>query len=180
MFLPSDAWIPEHWNRNSRNKKYKKVSRVETVSASGLFFEWPETPEGLDLNGGVCGINNRSPSCQFNITTVDGFLIELEKDVELKEETIGIGSIRDADELFECQICHKVLGEEQAAVIHIQLHHGMNVSGDVDHDSSVLLRTGYVALKKREALVESIDTKSSSREDVNRQSKLDHSSNILL
>merc|ERR1712025_903655 len=104
------------------------------------------------------GTNNRSPNYQFNIKTVDGFCIEFERDVEFEEETIKIGSVRDADELIECQICHKALEEEQAAVIHIQLHHGMNVSGDVDHDSSVFLRTGYIALKKRETLIKSTDT----------------------
>ena len=56
----------------------------------------------------------------------------------------------------------------------------MNVSGGVDYDSRVLLRTGYIAPNKRGTLVKSIDTKTSSREDVNRPSKLDHSSNILL
>ena len=64
-----------------------------------------------------------------------------------------------------------MLEEEQAAVIHIQLHHGMNVSGDVDHDSSVLLRNGYIGIKKRESFVKS----TSSRGNVNPLAKLHHS-----
>jgi len=151
MFLPKEAWIPEQWNRSSGKKIYKKLVKVS--SAPQLFFEWPENPAGFDPNGGFCGTKQRSPGGLVNSTIVEGFQIQFEKEIENEEETVLEGSCLNADEVLECQICQKVFEEEQSAVIHIQLHHAMNVSGDVDHDSSVLLKTGYIAIKKRKASV---------------------------
>ena len=172
MFLPTEAWIPEQWNRSSGSKRYKKLLKVSAPPQ--LLYEWPENPAGFDPNGGVCGNNKRSPGGEVESTIVEGFQIEFEKDMEIEEERVVKGSCIN-NEVLECQICQKVLEEEQSAVIHIQLHHGMNVSGDVDRDSSVLLRTGYIAMKKRKVSVESSAGKTSSREDNDHCDELGHS-----
>jgi len=171
-FLPTEAWIPEEWNNRSSGKKLVKVSAAPPPQ---LFFEWPENPVGFDPNGGVCGTKQRSPGGLVNSTIVEGFQIEFEKDIEIQEETVVKGCCINADEVLECQVCQKVLEEEQSAVIHIQLHHAMNVSGDVDRDISVLLRTGYIALKKRKASVEPRDGQTSSREVNGHCQQLGHS-----
>jgi len=171
-FLPTEAWIPEEWNNRSSGKKLVKVSAAPPPQ---LFFEWPENPVGFDPNGGVCGTKQRSPGGLVNSTIVEGFQIEFEKDIEIEEETVAKGCCINADEVLECQVCQKVLEEKQSAVIHIQLHHAMNVSGDVDRDISVLLRTGYIALKKRKASVEPRDGQTSSREVNGHCQQLGHS-----
>jgi len=83
MFLPTEAWIPEQWNRTYGNKKYKNF--VKMSAAPQLFFEWPEIPAGFDPDGGIriCGTKKGSSSGKVqNTIIVEGFKIEFEKDDE--------------------------------------------------------------------------------------------------
>ena len=113
---------------------------------------WPEVPTGFDIDGPVNTrryLDNQSRV----VTNVGGFEIEVRKEILADQVKGGKRLAIDKNEVVECRICKNVFEEEQATVMHLQVRHGISVSGDVSRDITAFLTTGYITIKGRSSVL---------------------------
>jgi len=148
-YLPSKAWITKGWSI-TRQMTRKKIKVDESLRNEKSV--WPKVPTGFDIDGP--GNTRRCPDAlSMVVTIVDGFEIEIEKEIVADQVQAGKRFTVDENEVIECRICKRVFEEGQATVMHFQVRHGISVSGDITSDITAFLTTGYITIKGRSSVL---------------------------